>query len=50
MLFSKGKAVLYASILSRIQVHIGMILSGNETLATHYLAILKRKITLHSLR
>ena len=30
MLFGKGKDVLYASILSRIQVQAGMILTGNE--------------------
>ena len=29
MLFTKGKDVLYALILSRIQVHTGMILTGS---------------------
>ena len=29
MPFGKGKDVLYASILSRIQVHTGMILTGS---------------------
>ena len=29
MLFTKGKDVLYASILSRIQVQTGMILTGS---------------------
>ena len=30
MPFGKGKDILYASILSRIQVHTGMILTGSN--------------------
>jgi hypothetical protein len=36
MPFGKGKVALYASILSRIQVHIGLIFTGNTVDVARY--------------